>query len=548
MSEPADAVAASGPSSSRHAARVALGILLSRLLGFVRDRIVAHFFGVGAHADVFRAALRGPSLLQNLLGEGTISATFIPVYSRLLRQGRPEDAGRMAGAVFGLLLAAAALMTLAGALAARPIVALLAPGFLEDAARGAPVDRFALAVTAVRLLFPMAGLLVLAAWALGVLNSHRRFFLPYFAPVLWNAAIIAALVAVGSGAAPERDRLLVAACVGALVGGGLQFAVQLPLVARLVRGFRVSLAVRSGPARETLRGVVPVVAARGVVQIGAYLDGVMASFLAVGAVGALGYAQALYLLPISLFAMSVAAAELPELAAEAEERHRLLTRLVRGVRQTAFWIVPAAVGYLAFGLPIVGALYRTGSFGRGENVLVYLVLAGYSLGLLASGVSRVLASFFYATGEPRTPSRVAGLRVLVSATLSVPAMLLLDRLSLAELGLAEAGSALRLGAVGLALGSGVAAWVELARLSRVVAARLPELALPWPALGGMLAAALGGAVPAGLAWWLLPAVAPGLLAAVVLPLYGLGYLGAARALGIQEARDWLRRVRLARQA
>jgi putative peptidoglycan lipid II flippase len=548
MSEPADDAPAIAPSSGRRALRVALGILSSRLLGFVRDRLVAHFFGVGAHADVFRTALRGPNLLQNLLGEGTISATFIPVYSRLLRQGREEDAGRLAGAVFGLLVAAAAGLTLIGAVLARPIVAVLAPGFLGDAASGAQVDRFALAVTTVRIMFPMAGLLVLSAWALGVLNSHRRFFLPYFAPVLWNAAIIAALLAVGSGGAAGRDRLLIAACVGALVGGGLQFAVQLPLVARLVRGFRVSFSAGDSAVRETLRGFVPVVAARGVVQIGAYLDGFMASFLAVGAVAALGYAQALYVLPISLFAMSVAAAELPELAAEAEERHLLLARLARGVRRTAFWILPAAVGYLAFGLPIVGALYRTGSFGGGENVLVYLVLSGYSLGLLAAGISRVLASFFYATRDPRTPSRVAGLRVLVSAALSVPAMLLLDRLRLADLGLAEAGSGLRLGAVGLALASGVAAWVELARLLRVLATRLPELALPWAALAGMLTAALAGALPAGLAWWLLRPLPPALLAPLVLPIYGLGYLGAARALGIPEARDWLRHVRSRRQA
>ena len=270
MSEPEEAAAASPPPSGRRAVRIALGILSSRVLGFVRDRFVAHFFGVGAHADVFRLALRGPNLLQNLLGEGTISATFIPVYSRLLRQGREEEAGRLAGAVFGLLLAVAAGLTLIGALLAQPIVALLAPGFLEDAARGAPVDRFALAVTAVRLMFPMAGLLVLAAWALGVLNSHRRFFLPYFAPVFWNAAIIAALVVAGAaatGSAAGRDRLLVAACIGALAGGALQFVVQLPLVLRLMRGFRISFSLRQDAVRETLRGFAPVVAGRGVVQI-----------------------------------------------------------------------------------------------------------------------------------------------------------------------------------------------------------------------------------------------------------------------------------------
>jgi putative peptidoglycan lipid II flippase len=226
------------------ASKVAGGILISRLFGLVREASLATFFGAGPHADVFRTALRGPSILQNLLGEQALSASFIPVYSRLLAEGRRQEAGRLAGAIFGLLLAVTGGLSMLGMLLAEPLVTVLSAGYLADAARvaagEATVDRFPLAVAAVRIVFPMAGLLALSAWCLGILNSHRRFFLPYLAPALWNASIIAVLWWVGAPLLDEagtfglplqaRDRLLSAACVGALAGGILQFAAQLPLV------------------------------------------------------------------------------------------------------------------------------------------------------------------------------------------------------------------------------------------------------------------------------------------------------------------------------
>ncbi len=163
------------------------GILLSRLAGLVRERVIAAHLGTGFAVDAFRAALRIPNLLQNLLGEGVLSASFIPVYARLLAEGEEEEAGRVAGAIAGLLTAASALLVVVGVVFARPLTTVLAGGFTGE--------RFELTVTLVRILTPGIGLLVLSAWCLGVLNSHRRFFLSYVAPVLWNAAQIAVLVA-----------------------------------------------------------------------------------------------------------------------------------------------------------------------------------------------------------------------------------------------------------------------------------------------------------------------------------------------------------------
>jgi putative peptidoglycan lipid II flippase len=180
--------AASAKRSSRAASLlIGTGILLSRIVGLIRERVVAICFGTGLHADVFSAGLRMPNVLQNLLGEGTLSASFIPVYSELLGQGRTKEAGRVAGAMFGLLLGIAGVISLLGIVLAPVLVSVFTPGFEGQ--------RRELMIAVVRIIFPMTGVLVLSAWSLGILNSHRKFFIPYFAPVLWNAAIIAALVA-----------------------------------------------------------------------------------------------------------------------------------------------------------------------------------------------------------------------------------------------------------------------------------------------------------------------------------------------------------------
>jgi putative peptidoglycan lipid II flippase len=554
---PEAAAAAARPPQASGAPMVAAGILASRVFGYVRELGFAYFLGIGPYADVLRTALRAPNALQVLLGEGTLSASFIPVYSRFLAEGRREDAGRFAGAVFGLLLAVTAAVVVAGILLAHPLVAVLAPGFTGDAAAvaagTATVDRFELAVRAVRIIFPMVGFMVLSVWALGVLNSHRRFFLAYFAPVLWNAAIVAALLlaaggtGVPVGSAPERlERLLFAACAGALVGGALQFAVQLPLVARLLTGFRLSLSTRVEGVRQALRAFGPVVAGRGVVQVASFLDLILASLLAAGAVGALGPGQYLYWLPVSLFGMSVAAAELPELSRAGgggEPPAAFLARVRRGVAQTSFLTLPTALGYLAFGFLLVGALFRRGRFGLEDTWLVYLVLCGYSLGLPATTASRLLQNSFYALHDTRTPALIAVVRVALAAAAALPLMFWLDRYPVAGLTGGAGGERLFLGAAGLALASAVGAWVELWRLRVALARRLAGFGLPWGQLAAMAGVAAAAALPAGLVWWLLPPLPPLVAAVAVLVPYVVLYLGGARLAGISEAAAWLGRLR-----
>ena len=497
---------------------VAAGILLSRIAGLIRERIFAQYFGTSLAADAFKTALRAPNVLQNLLGEGTLSASFIPVYADLLEQGREEEAGRVAGAIFALLLALAGVFTLLGVLFAPVIVSIFSPGFEGE--------RRALTIAAVRIIFPMTGVLVLSAWALGILNSHRRFFLAYFAPVLWNAAMIATLLWFG----PRQSQadLVTTLAWGAFAGGVLQFLVQMPRVLALERSLRIRWAPRLEGVRTAVRNAVPAIMGRGVVQLSGYLDLILASFLAEGAVAALGYANTIYILPISLFGMSVAAAELPELSRQrGAARDALRTRVSAGLRQIAVFVVPSFVAFLVLGDVLVGALYQTGDFGRDDTLLVWAVLAAYAIGLLASTATRLFSSTFFALQDTKTPAKFAVVRVTLAAALGAGLMLLLQRVTLAGH---------PLGPVGLAIGAGTAAWVEWLLLRRSLRRQLEgTVGTGARTLGALVASALiAAAVARGIAW-VVPAMHPILLAIAVLVPFGVLYFLLARLFGVGEA-------------
>ncbi len=543
----------SGGRSGAHAVRVAAGILLSRLAGLVREQLAARYFAVSAWGDVYSTAMRLPNLLQNLLGDQALSAAFIPFYSRMLAEGRREDARRFAGAILGLLMLVAGALVLLGTLAARPLVRVTAWGFRHDAGKVAagllPVDRFELTVQQVHVLFPMAGLLVVSAWALAVLNSHRRFFLPYVAPLLWNAAIIAVLLVAGGRlggphmAPAARSHLLYLAAWGALLGGLLQLLVQLPAVLRLLHGLHVSLATRAPGVRQALAAFWPVVAGRGATQISGYLDILLASLAAAGAASALRYALTLFLLPVSLFATSVAVTELPELSSLHHHEARL-ARLRSAWRQIAFLTVPTAVGFLAFGRLVVGVVFRGGAFGVADQGLVTAVLASFTVGMVPATSSRLLQNLFYSVHETRYPARLAVLRVAVSAAAGGALMWWLDRYGVPAW---VAGGApirqLRLGAAGLGLGASVGAWLELVLLAHGARRHVGALALPWAAMTRLAALALGAALVAAGVWWQLADQQRYLLGGAVLGTFAAVYLGGAVALGFPELRAWIGRLR-----
>jgi putative peptidoglycan lipid II flippase len=543
------------PSSQRSSMLVAAGIFLSRCSGLVRESVIANYLGTGPASDAFRAALRIPNLLQNLLGEGVLSASFIPVYARLRAEGREDEAGHVAGAVAGLLVAFAGVLSLVGVLAAGPLTRLLVPGFDDS-------FRYDLTVELVRIIFPGIGFLVLSAWCLGVLNSHRKFFLSYVAPVVWNAAQIAALVVVGLTTTNTRT-LAIAVSWGVLVGGVLQFGVQIGPVARLLGGIRLSLDTASASVRTVLSRFAPVVVGRGVVQIMGYVDLLLASYLAAGAVASLQFALVLFLLPIGLFGMSVAAAELPELSEvevhDPETRRQFRLRLEDGMARIAWYVAPSATMFMIVGDVIVRAAFQHGSFTSSDTILVWLTLAVFSLSLLASTSSRLLQNGLYALGDARTPARLGAMAVILAALIGLAFMFPLDRLVVGPDGIEGWGdifafgplpdavrnnpaNVAHLGIVGLALGTSISDWIEYRMLSRALAWRIgrTHLAGRWlnPIAAGCAAAAIVAVVAEALFGGL-----PSLVALVlVLAPAGLTYFAITRRLGVPEATIMSRRV------
>ena len=518
------------------ASHVGAGILLSRLSGLVREVITASFLGLGVSADAFRAALRIPNLMQNLLGEGVLSASFIPVYSRLADED-DEEAGRTAGAVAGLLAAVTSLLVVIGMVLARPITLVLTPGFRDDPAK---LD---LTVSLVRIMFPGIGVLVLSAWCLAILNSHRRFFLSYVAPVLWNVAQIAAVAIVAIGGSTEQS-IANALAWGVVVGGLAQFLVQVPSVLSLVPQLRLSLDRHRRSVQDSMRRLGPVIFGRGVVQISGYVDLLLASLLVTGAVAANTSAQFLYLLPVSLFGMSVAAAELPDLSRLGPQAPDVVrTRIDGGLARVAYFVVPTAIVYIALGELLVGALFERKRFGPTETRLVWLVLAAYALGLLATTASRLLQNTLYALDDPRTPARIALVRVVVGTVVALALMFWLDDFVIIgtairfDTSISGAGL-LHLGAVGIALGSAAAAWVEFLLLRKALSWRIGTVELgggrlPVVVMSALVAVAVGRVVKL-----LIGDPSPLIAAVPVLGVTGLVYLALTAMQGL-DIRDQL---------
>ncbi len=506
---------------------VAAGILLSRLAGLVRQRVLGHYLGISAAADAYAAAIRIPNFLQNLLGEGVLSASFIPVYAGLRARGEEAQARKVAGAVAGLLTLLTGLVSLIGVAATPWLLDAIAPGFRGDTRE--------LAIVLVRIFFPGIALLVLSAFCIGVLNSHHRFFLSYAAPVVWSAAIIAALI-LGAHAGDPHDqgRIAVWAAWGAVAGGALQLLVQVPAVVRLVgKGARLSLGRGDAHVSEVVRNFLPVVAGRGVVQLSAYVDTLIASWLP-GAVAAFGYAQVIYTLPVSLFGMAVSAASLPSMSADANVRDRLHAQTEAGLRTIAYPVVPSVAAFLALGDVICAALFQTGRFNADDVRYVWIILIGSTVGLLAATMARLYSSAFYALRDTRTPLRYAVMRVLLTAALGVFCGLYLPGMI---------GVDARYGAAGLTASAGVAAWIEFALLRRGIGRRIGACHLAKGLLPRLwLSAGLATAVALGVKL-VLPPMHPILRALLVLAPFGATYAAATLALGVAEASQALSRAR-----
>jgi putative peptidoglycan lipid II flippase len=526
-SDRAERARAAGTAPSR-AGVVASGILLSRLAGLIRESVFAHYLGNSAAADAFKAGFRIPNILQNLFGEGVLSASFIPVYSRMLGDGDEEAADVLAWSVGAILALATAAMVAIGVAAAPYLIDAIAPGFTGD--------RRALTIVIVRVLFPGAGLLVMSAWCLGVLNSHHRFFASYSAPVAWNLAIIAALLLYG----PHRsqDALAIDVAWGSVVGAALQILVQLPQTLSLLRKIGLDFSAVTEPLRAVFRNLGPVVAGRGVGQISAYVDNLLASLLPIGAVAALNYGQILYMLPVSLFGWSVAASELPTMSRAAGSREEvgaiLRTRLNAGLRQISFLVIPSAAAFLLLGDVIVALIFQSGHFTHADAIYVWAVLAGSGIGLLAVTMGRLYNSAFYALWDTKTPLKFALVRVSLTIVLGYLAAIVLPP---------AIGIPRRWGVAGLTATAGMSGWIEFALLRWRLNQTVGWTGLSRAYLGKLWGIALGAAAVAFALKLATTGFGPRAQGLVVIPVYGALYLGAAWMLRMPEFDQFIATVR-----
>ena len=539
--------------SGRNALIVGSGILLSRLSGLIRELIFAGLLGTRVAADAFKAALQIPGLLQNILGEGTLSASFIPAYSRLIDgQENDDEPGLVAGTIVTLLGLVTSVIVIVGILAARPMTKVLLP-LLPD-------ETFDLTVNLVRIMWAGLGFIVLSSWCLGVLNAHRKFFLSFAAPILWNAAqIVFALLAWAQGWSDAS--VAKAAAWGVLVGGAFQFLVQIPVVMRVSPSIRLGVKRGSKAVREIVSKFFPAVMGRGVIQFSGFLDLFLAGFLATGAFTALSLAQIIYMLPIGLFVMSIISADLPEFSRDRDDISAMTTRFITSSERIGFYLIFSSIAFITMGEPLVDFLFERGKFTSEDTLYIWIVLAAYSLGLYATGMSRLYQNLCYSFGDVKGPARLAGLRVLVAGFVGFLLMFQLDRVaidgnSIMRIGdfpsfspLPEFARALDttpqpLGALGLALGSSLGAWIEYFLLKRRVSdhfhiKRDPHLVRRFFLVPGLISAILAGTISLLLFDQNAYFVAP-----VTLVSSGIVYTFISALFGSKAAKEFLQTVRV----
>jgi len=519
--EPAPAAA---PSTARSAAVVTVGIILSRLFGLLRQRVVGHYFGLSIYADVISVAFKIGNVTQNLLGEGTLSASFIPVYARARAGGKNAEAVRFALAALGFLL------LLAGTASAVGVA--VAPLLSRGIAAGSGAEEIELTTRVVRVVFPMTGLLVLSAWGLGVLNAHRRFFLPYAAPVLWSVAQIAALLACGAWLGQRGEPLMMALCWGALAGAFLQMVVLLPAARALLGSLAPTLDRADPNLREAAARLPNALLGRGVMQLSAWIDTVLVSFLGKGDQAVMQAAQLVYLLPMAVLGTGEAAASLPEMASDTVEEDRarrdaaLQKRLGDSLARVTALTVPATLVLALLGREVIRVLLQSGSFDRAATERVQAVVFAYAFALLGNASARVLTTMAYAIGDTRTPARYAVYRVIAS---TVGSLVLMQWY----------------GVVGVVLGAVIAAWVETFALGWKLGRTLGGLGLARIRAGRVALLGAASIAPAlGLKWALPEAFEQGLLGStLVLAVFCAAFAVAAPALGLFDVRSLLRRRR-----
>ncbi|MDP2921456.1 MAG: murein biosynthesis integral membrane protein MurJ [Candidatus Omnitrophota bacterium] len=391
---------------------IGFATVISRVLGFVRDIIIARFFGTARYAEAFVVAFRIPNMLRDLIGEGATNAAFVPVLSEYLVK-KKEEFWELANVILNLLLITLSVISIIGVLAAPLIVRLIAPGFMDDP------EKFAITVKLTRIMFPYVLLIGLAAYAMGVLNSLKHFSAPAFGPCLLNVAVIICAIIWGES--------VMGLASGVLIGGVLQLAVQIPVLYR--KGFRFSFVKKLNHPAANKIGILllPRILGSCMYQINLFINTIMASLSAivgVGGVAALYYANRIFQFPLAIFGIAIAQAALPTMSREALETDSdsLKKTLSFSLRVINFIIVPASIGLMVLAVPITQALFERGKFDHYSTLITANALMFYSIGLFSYSGIKILVSCFYSLKDTLTPVKIAAASLLLNIILNLALM------------------------------------------------------------------------------------------------------------------------------
>ncbi|MFA5144736.1 MAG: murein biosynthesis integral membrane protein MurJ [Candidatus Omnitrophota bacterium] len=396
-------------SLAKSASVIGLATLCSRILGFIRDVIIARLFGVYIYAQAFVIAFKIPNLFRDLVGEGATNAALVPVFSQYAVTHSKEEFWELINVVLNLLLVVLMSITLLGIILSPVIVRLIAPGFT------ASPEKLEATIRLTRIIFPYILLVSLAAYSMGILNSLKHFAVPAFAPCLLNISIIVFALIFGEG--------IKGLALGILAGGILQLAVQVPVLYK--KGFRLKFPARfNHPAAKTI-GVLmlPRILSSSIYQLNNFVDtmfGSLAWIVGEGGVAVLYFSYRLIQFPLGIFSNALSQAILPAFSTQAlEEGHQGLKHTLSwGLRTSFFVMLPASVGFMVLALPIVSLLFGGGRFDTNSAKLTANALFFYSIGLSAYGATKILQSCFFALKDTVTPTKIAAIALIINTGLN----------------------------------------------------------------------------------------------------------------------------------
>lgn len=385
--------------------------MLSRIFGFIRDMVVAGLFGAAMTTDAFFVAFRIPNLLRRLLAEGSLTVSFVPVFTEYLKNKSKKEAFELARITFTVLSIILVFISFIGVIFSPFIVTLIAPGFLKSP------DQFDLTVFLTRLMFPYIFFISLVALCMGILNSLRHFAAPALAPVVLNISIIlAALLLRGFFQEP-----IVALAIGVMIGGALQLAMQWPFIIKMGLRIRFKFNLKHEGLRRIGGLMLPAVFGAAIYQINVFIGTILASLLPSGSVSYLYYADRIVELPLGIFAIAIGTASLPSFSEQAArgEMEALKRTIAFSLRLILFVTIPAMIALIALRVPILSVLFQRGKFDVQSTLLTAQALLYYTCGLWAFSAIRVIVSAFYSLQDTKVPMKAAIVALIVNIILSI---------------------------------------------------------------------------------------------------------------------------------